>query len=86
MILVNLSGHWGDVLLDWRTFPDPLKHELLHVLVQPLVDVVDVIQARTFQRKENRKLFSQLSDISVINNLVHLGFSSNITLDMVTSY
>jgi hypothetical protein len=52
MILVNLSGHWGDVLLDRRTFPDPLKHELLHVLVQPLVDVVDVIQAGTFQRKK----------------------------------
>jgi hypothetical protein len=32
--------------LDELALADPVEDELLHVLVQPLVDVVDVVQAR----------------------------------------
>ena len=44
MILVNLAGSRGDVLLDEMTLANSLEDELLDVLVQPLVDVVNVVQ------------------------------------------
>ena len=51
MVLVHLAGSRGDVLLDGLALPDSLEDELLHVLVQALVDVVDVVEAEILMSK-----------------------------------
>ena len=44
LILVQFAGQGCDVLLDELAFADALEDKLLHVFVQPLVNVVDVVE------------------------------------------
>ena len=44
LILVQFAGQGCDVLLDELAFADALEDKLLHVFVQPLVNVVNVVK------------------------------------------